>query len=93
VCGHTHMPFARLAHGRPVVDPGSVGMPYGQVGARWALLGPGVSQRRSMFDVDVTYALITAGSGFPGAAGSSASWCRTRSLRVAMVSSSAGVNR
>ena len=31
VCGHTHMPFLRLAHGRQIVNPGSVGMPYGQV--------------------------------------------------------------
>jgi diadenosine tetraphosphatase ApaH/serine/threonine PP2A family protein phosphatase len=29
VCGHTHMPFDRLAAGRRVVNPGSVGMPYG----------------------------------------------------------------
>ena len=33
VCGHTHMPFSRLAHGRLVVNPGSVGMPYGRAGA------------------------------------------------------------
>ncbi|HEX9355074.1 MAG TPA: metallophosphoesterase family protein [Streptosporangiaceae bacterium] len=39
VCGHTHMPFCRLAHGRLVVNPGSVGMPYGRPGAQpagWA---------------------------------------------------------
>ena len=41
VCGHTHMPYTRLAHGRLVVNPGSVGMPYGRPGAHWALLGPG----------------------------------------------------
>ena len=41
VCGHTHMPFCRLACGRLVVNPGSVGMPYGRPGAHWALLGPG----------------------------------------------------
>jgi hypothetical protein len=39
VCGHTHMPFDRLADGRRVVNPGSLGMPYGLAGhAR--LLGP-----------------------------------------------------
>src|SRR5690606_30784273 len=42
VRGHTHMPFARLAHGRLVVNPGGVGMPYGRPGAHWALLGSGV---------------------------------------------------
>ena len=49
VCGHTHMPFCRLAHGRLVVNPGSVGMPYGRPGAHWALLGPGVQLRRTVF--------------------------------------------
>ena len=33
VCGHTHMPFVRLADRRLVVNPGSVGMPYGGAGA------------------------------------------------------------
>jgi predicted phosphodiesterase len=32
VCGHTHMPFARLANRRQIVNPGSVGMPYGRAG-------------------------------------------------------------
>jgi predicted phosphodiesterase len=35
VCGHTHMPFVRLVHGRQIVNPGSVGMPYGRAGAHW----------------------------------------------------------
>lgn len=51
VCGHTHMPFVRLAHGRQVVNPGSVGMPYGRAGAHWALLADGaVTLRRTDFD-------------------------------------------
>jgi predicted phosphodiesterase len=67
VCGHTHMPFVRLAHGRLVINPGSVGMPYGRPGAHWALLGPGAELRRTAFDMDVACALIAAESGFPGA--------------------------
>ena len=67
VCGHTHMPFIRLAHGRLVINPGSVGMPYGQPGAHWALLGPGAELRRTAFDTDAASALIAARSGFPGA--------------------------
>ena len=39
VCGHTHMPFDRLAAGRRVVNPGSVGMPYGPPGAHWGPAG------------------------------------------------------
>ncbi|MGO4747989.1 metallophosphoesterase family protein [Streptomyces sp. 2MCAF27] len=26
VCGHTHMPFVCLAHGRLVINPGSIGI-------------------------------------------------------------------
>lgn len=68
VCGHTHMPFTRLAHGRLVVNPGSIGMPYGGAGAHWALLGPGVQLRRSEFNLDDACARIAARSGFPDAA-------------------------
>jgi predicted phosphodiesterase len=54
VCGHTHMPFDRLADGRRVVNPGSVGMPYGPPGtlAHWALLGPDVTLRRTAYDLE-----------------------------------------
>jgi predicted phosphodiesterase len=64
VCGHTHMPFARLAHRRLVVNPGSVGMPYGGAGAHWALLGRGVELRVTEFDIDRACARIKAESGF-----------------------------
>ncbi|RDG39434.1 metallophosphoesterase family protein [Streptomyces corynorhini] len=65
VCGHTHMPFVRLAHGRQVVNPGSVGMPYGRPGAHWALLGPGVELRVTDFDIDAAIAELTETSGYP----------------------------
>jgi predicted phosphodiesterase len=67
VCGHTHMPYIRLAHGRLVINPGSVGMPYGRAGAHWALLGPGAELRRTAFDADAACKLIAAESGFPQA--------------------------
>ncbi|SMD24601.1 metallophosphoesterase family protein [Kibdelosporangium aridum] len=65
VCGNTHMPFVRLAHGTLVVNPGSVGMPYGRPGAHWALLGPGVDLRRTLFDVDAAIADVRT-CGYPG---------------------------
>ncbi|TDC63391.1 metallophosphoesterase family protein [Streptomyces hainanensis] len=68
VCGHTHMPFVRLAHGRLVVNPGSVGMPYGRAGAHWALLGPGVELRTTAFDVEAAVARLRRDSAFPGVA-------------------------
>ncbi|MGH3169024.1 MAG: metallophosphoesterase family protein [Trebonia sp.] len=68
VCGHTHMPFARLANRRQIVNPGSVGMPYGRAGAHWALLREGiVEMRRTMYDADAVCAAVTAQSAFPEA--------------------------
>lgn len=69
VCGHTHMPFSRLAHGRLIVNPGSVGMPYGRPGAHWALLAGGtVTMRRTEFDLADACAVIARQSSFPRAA-------------------------
>ena len=61
VCGHTHMQFDRLAAGRRVVNPGSVGMPYGPPGAHWALLGPGAWLRRTRYDTAAAARVIAAG--------------------------------
>ncbi|MFI5910492.1 metallophosphoesterase family protein [Dactylosporangium sp. NPDC051541] len=62
VCGHTHMPFDRLADRRRVVNPGSVGMNYGPAGAYWALLGDGAVQlRRTAYDAAAAAARIVAG--------------------------------
>jgi predicted phosphodiesterase len=68
VCGHTHMPFVRLAHGRLVVNPGSVGMPYGRAGAHWGLLGPGVELRCTRYDIESACARVAAESSYPEAA-------------------------
>ena len=67
VCGHTHMPYIRLAHGRLIVNPGSVGMPYGRPGAHWALLSRGaVTLRRTLFDIERARAEIRALSTYDG---------------------------
>lgn len=65
VCGHTHMPSIRLAAGQLVINPGSVGMRYGRAGAHWALPGPGVGLRRTLFDVEAACAAVMARCGFP----------------------------
>ena len=52
VCGHTHMQFDRKVDRLRIVNPGSVGMPYGEPGAYWAMLGPGVDLRRTDYDRD-----------------------------------------
>ncbi len=69
VCGHTHMPFTRLAHRRQIVNPGSVGMPYGRQGAHWALLaGGGVTMRRTAYDPDQACELVKEQSSYPDVA-------------------------
>ncbi|HLJ93812.1 MAG TPA: metallophosphoesterase family protein [Gemmataceae bacterium] len=50
ICGHTHMQFDRTIAGIRVVNAGSVGMPFGQPGAYWLLLGPGVEFRHTNYD-------------------------------------------
>jgi predicted phosphodiesterase len=80
VCGHTHMPFARLVDRRLVVNPGSVGMPYGRPGGHWALLRDGgVSLRRTEIDVEAAIAAVVAGSGYPGRAAWADEYLRARS--------------
>ena len=58
VCGHTHMPFDRTAGGVRVINPGSVGMPFGKPGAYWALLGLGVDMRHTDYDLEAAAARI-----------------------------------
>ncbi|MEO7270319.1 MAG: metallophosphoesterase family protein [Knoellia sp.] len=66
VCGHTHMPFVRLVDRRLVLNPGSIGMPYGRAGGAWALLDHGqISLRHTEIDLDEVCARIVAESGYP----------------------------
>jgi predicted phosphodiesterase len=51
VCGHTHMQFDRMIGTTRVVNAGSVGMPFGEPGADWLLLGPGVQLRHTSYDL------------------------------------------
>ena len=51
VCGHTHMQFDRVVGRTRVVNTGSVGMPYGESGAKWLLLGPDIQLRQTPYDL------------------------------------------
>lgn len=51
VCGHTHMQFDRMVGTTRVVNAGSVGMPAGEPGADWLLLGPGVQFLHTGYDL------------------------------------------
>jgi predicted phosphodiesterase len=69
VCGHTHMPFTRLANIRHIINPGSIGMPYGRPGAHWAILNEGaVEMRRTAYDPQAACAQIAATSSYPDVA-------------------------
>lgn len=65
VCGHTHMQFDRTIGKVRVVNAGSVGMPYGDPGAYWLLLGPGVELRRTRYDLATATERIRA-TAYPG---------------------------
>ncbi|MFI7230135.1 metallophosphoesterase family protein [Nonomuraea angiospora] len=69
VLGNTHMPFVRLADRVLVVNPGSVGMPYGRSGAHWALLDGdtgAVTLRRTPLDAALVGERLVRESGFDG---------------------------
>ncbi len=51
VCGHTHMQFDRTVGATRIVNAGSVGMPFGDDGAYWLRIGPGIEFRRSQYDL------------------------------------------
>ena len=60
VCGHTHMQFDRKVGRLRVVNPGSVGMPYGEPGAYWAMLDGDVAMRRTDYDREAAARRIRA---------------------------------
>lgn len=66
VCGHTHMHFDRMVAGTRVVNAGSVGMPFGEPGADWLLLGPGVHPRHTAYDLASAATRIRS-TGYPEA--------------------------
>lgn len=67
VCGHTHMQFDRMIGTVRVVNAGSVGMPFGDPGADWILLGPDVELRHTVYDLAAAAERIRA-TQYPQAA-------------------------
>ncbi len=66
VCGHTHMQFDRMIGKVRVVNAGSVGMPFGESGADWLLLGPDVQLRHTSYDLNAAADRIRE-TGYPQA--------------------------
>jgi predicted phosphodiesterase len=60
VTAHVHVQYDRTVNGLRCIGPGSVGLPYeGESGAAfWALLGPDVALRRTVYDVEAAVALM-----------------------------------
>lgn len=84
VCGHTHMPFDRPIDDVRVVNAGSVGMPFGEPGADWLLLGPSVELRRTRYDLEAAAARIRA-SDYPQAEGFAAKYVLDPPSEAAML--------
>jgi hypothetical protein len=62
------MQFDRMVDGVRLVNPGSVGMPYGEPGAYWALFGADIDFRCTDYDRESAAARIRK-SSWPDAAG------------------------
>ena len=58
VCGHTHMQFDRSIGELRVVNAGSVGMPFGEPGAYWLLVGPQIEFRKTHYDLQSAAARV-----------------------------------
>lgn len=66
VCGHSHMQFDRMTGSHRLVNAGSVGMPFGEAGAYWLLLGPDLKLCKTSYDFEKAAERIRATS-YPGA--------------------------
>lgn len=66
VCGHTHIAMDRTVGRSRVVNPGSVGMPFGPAGADWIILGSAIEFRHSNYDLQRAAQRIRA-CGYPAA--------------------------
>ena len=63
VCGHTHAQFERRVGDRTIVNAGSVGLPFGEAGAYWAVLGPDIDLKRTGYDYRAAAETIRAKGG------------------------------
>jgi len=60
VCGHTHMQVDRTTGSLRIINAGSVGMPYGDPGAYWLLLGSKPQLRRTDYDLEAAARRVRA---------------------------------
>jgi putative phosphoesterase len=84
VCGHTHMQFDRMVDRTRVINAGSVGMPFGESGAYWLLLGPEVQLRRTAYDLAAAAERIGR-TAYPGAAAHAAQYVLQPPSEAAML--------
>ena len=61
------MPFDRTVRGIRVVNAGSVGMPFGEPGAYWLLLGPDLWPQHLRYDLVEAAAARIRASAYPQA--------------------------
>lgn len=51
ICGHTNMQFERMIGRIRVMNASSVGMPFGEPGAYWLLLGPNIQLQYTNYNL------------------------------------------
>jgi predicted phosphodiesterase len=66
VCGHTHMQYDRMVGHTRLVNAGSVGMPFGDPGAYWLLIGTSIELRKTDYDLASAATMMRA-TAYPGA--------------------------
>jgi predicted phosphodiesterase len=58
VCGHSHIQFDRTVGRHRIVNAGSIGMPFGNPGADWLLLGPAIEMRHTDYDLAAAASVV-----------------------------------
>lgn len=66
ICGHTHMQFSRKHGSINIVNAGSVGMPFGSVGADWLVIDQDIEMMHTKYDLKKAADTIKA-SNYPNA--------------------------
>jgi len=82
VGGHTHMQFVRGVGARVFVNAGSVGRPYGESGAFWALLGPSIALRSTVYPLEEAAARLAGTEWADHAAAANTPRARAEAIAV-----------
>lgn len=63
VIGHTHLQFVRSYQELKIVNGGSIGSPFGEAGAYWAVIGTEIELRRTSYDYEAAGEMFLRSGG------------------------------